>query len=353
MAGGIGERFWPVSRKSNPKQFLDVFTGEPMLITTVKRIAPSVPPSRMVLVTNKAYEKRSRKILRKYKGLKVLGEPIGKNTAPAIAAAAAVIERECPDAIMAVLSADHIITPEREFLGSIDLAMTLAGKDETLVCLGVKPLHPHTGLGYIEAGDTLTSSGNSVARKVVRFVEKPDLETATRYQESGNHLWNCGIFIWSVKAILNAFEKHMPDLFALLTPVREASSPALQKKVLDRFYRKAVKESIDYGVLEKSGNIAVVQSPISWSDVGSWSAFKELIRPDAQGNVFKGNVIDLDNKECFVLSDSGIVAAYGLTGVYAIQYRGSLLLIHKDKVGDMKKLIEKMKGIKENAKFLE
>jgi mannose-1-phosphate guanylyltransferase len=352
MAGGIGERFWPLSRRSNPKQFLDVFTGEPMLLTTVKRMLPSIPASRMILVTNAAYAEKSRRLLKRQKGMTVIGEPVGRNTAPAIAAAAAVIERKNPDGVMVVLSADHIITPVEEFLGSIDLAVRLSLQGETLVCLGVRPLYPHTGLGHIEIGEALESSGNTKAFRVRRFVEKPDLERAREFTASGNYLWNCGIFVWSVRAILNAFEKRMPDLFAQLSPVRTASGMAL-KKALDRFYKNVTKESIDYGVLEKSENIAVVESPIRWSDVGSWSAFKELSPTDEQGNVFKGECVDLESRDCFVLSDKGLVATYGLSGVYAIKHKDSLLLIHKDKVADIKKLIEKIRGNKSLAKHLD
>ncbi len=246
----------------------------------------------------------------------------------------------------------YIITPVDEFLNSISLAVDIAEKEKKLVCLGVKPLHPHTGLGYIETGEQVAISGKSKAMRVVRFVEKPDALTAKSYVDSGKYLWNCGIFVWSVDIILKSFEEHMPELFKLLSPIRKARTGKILKKAMDTFFKKVVKESIDYGVLEKSKDISVVESPVSWSDVGSWSAFKDLVPADENNNVLKGNCIDIGSKDCFILSDNGIVASYGLDGVYAIRHKDSLLLIHKDKVADIKKLIEKIKDTGDSAKYL-
>lgn len=343
MAGGVGERFWPLSTQTHPKQFLDVFTGEPMLLSTARRIAPMVPPARVVVVTNKAYERKSGALFKGKNRPRVIGEPVGKNTAPAIAAAAAAIERENPDGIMAVLSADHLITPEKNFLESIELAAETAAEQDILLCLGVQPTWAHTGLGYIEAGEHRASKGGSSLLEVRCFVEKPDADKARAFLEAGNFLWNCGIFVWSVSSILKALLTHMPGLMKDLEPARKAKTEAAFRKALDGFYRKTAKESIDYGVLEKSKNIAVVKSPIQWSDVGSWTVFRDLSKPDVFGNVLKGNIVDLDSRNCFMLADKGLTATYGLTDLFVIRNGDKVLVIHKDKVPEIKKLIEKMK----------
>jgi mannose-1-phosphate guanylyltransferase len=319
MAGGVGERFWPLSKESSPKQFLKVFTGEPMLLTTAKRIAGYIPYANMVVVTNKAYERKSKALFRKFKGIKIIGEPVGKNTAPAIAAAAALIERENPDGIMAVLSADHIIKPVSAFVNSLKLGAKIASQPGKLVCLGVPPQYPHTGLGHIEMGEKTQSLGSIEGFRVVRFVEKPPLDNAIAYTKSGRYLWNCGIFVWSVSTIMDAFKAHMKSLYEDLMPARKAKTRQAFDRALNRFYRKVIKESIDFGVLEYARDISVVKSPIDWSDVGSWIAYKDLFKADSKGNLFKGNVVDLESNNSLVLSDKGLTATYGLSDVFVIR----------------------------------
>ncbi|MFH0920078.1 MAG: sugar phosphate nucleotidyltransferase [Fibrobacterota bacterium] len=351
MAGGVGERFWPYSRESRPKQFLGVFTGEPLLLTTVKRTRGLTPPSNVIIVTNAAYEQRTRRLLKGLKGAQVIGEPVGKNTAPAIAAAAALIERRDPEGVMAVLSADHIIRPVPAFIESLRLGVRLTQERGDLVCLGVKPAFAHTGLGYIECGESLAIEGNSEGRKVRRFVEKPDLSTAQVYTQNPDFLWNCGIFVWSLPALFRALERHMPALYADLASARKAKTPAAFKTALNAFYRKTNKESIDYGVLEKADNMTAVKCPIEWNDVGSWNAYRDLFDKDAFGNLLQGNCVDYDSRNLTVVADKGIVATFGLENLYIIKQGDSVLVIPADKLGKVKTLIEKIRSGK-NKSFL-
>jgi mannose-1-phosphate guanylyltransferase len=217
-------------------------------------------------------------------------------------------------------------------------------KNNCLVCLGVAPAFAHTGLGYIECGEAMESLGKSSSRRVRRFVEKPDLEHANAYAAHPDYLWNCGLFVWSLKAIFSAFEQHMPALYEDLAPVRKAKTNAAFRKAVNTFYRKTAKESIDYGVLEKSDNIAAVKSPIHWNDVGSWNVFRDLFEKDANGNLLQGNCVDLDSKNLTVVSDRGMVATVGLENLYIIKQGDSLLVIPADILGKMKSLIETIRN---------
>ncbi|MBL8029134.1 MAG: mannose-1-phosphate guanylyltransferase [Fibrobacteres bacterium] len=343
MAGGIGERFWPLSTQKEPKQFLPVFTGTPLLKAAADRMGNVIPSSRAVVVTNAAYAKKSADLFSKTMRPFIIGEPVGKNTAPAIAAAAAYIERKDSTAVMAVFSADHIIQPESKFRDSVKLAAEDAEKNGSLVCLGVKPNFPHTGLGYIETAGVAASSKGIKLHKVRRFVEKPDLKKAQVFLKKGNYFWNCGIFVWSVKTIFAAFEKNMPKLYEQISEARKAKTDAAFSKAINKFYLAVEKESIDYGVLEKASGIKVVECPIKWDDMGSYAAFKEHSSADKAGNVFKGDIVDLECSNTFVYSDGGLTVTAGLKDLFVVRSGNKVLVIQKDKLSDMRKIINLIK----------
>ncbi|OGJ88358.1 MAG: hypothetical protein A2268_05620 [Candidatus Raymondbacteria bacterium RifOxyA12_full_50_37] len=337
MAGGVGERFWPVSRTEHPKQFSALFTGEPMLLTTVKRLKGFVADENLIIVTNSAYTAATRKVLKGRRGVRVIGEPVGKNTAPAIAAAAAAVYRKNSKGLLLVFPADHIIKPLPAFIKTLKKGLALA-EEGKLVLFGVVPNRPHTGLGYIELGQP---AGARVigAFHVRRFVEKPGLAAATAFVESRQYLWNCGIFAFGAGAILAAFKKHMPDLYALLASALKASSEKQFEKAIETFYHKVRKESIDYGVWEKSREIAVVKTHIYWNDVGSWDAFYDLLQKDSNKNVFKGPCVDLGSRNTMAVCDSGLVATCGLSNMVVVKQDDMVLVISGDRLGDIKQLV--------------
>ncbi len=343
MAGGIGERFWPLSTKKDPKQFLPIFGGGiPLLKAAVLRMGNSVPPSRSLIVTNRTYEKASRSLFTKGKQPVVLGEPIGKNTAPAVAAAAAYIERQNPDAVMAIFSADHIISPESLFQKCVLTAAKAAESSDSLFCLGVKPSWANSGLGYIEVKGKVAA--NSIAvRDVVQFIEKPDTNRAANFIKKGNFLWNCGIFVWSVKSILKAFQTTMPALYLQIEPARKAKTDSEFKRSINDFYIKVQKESIDYGVLEKVDNIKVVNCPIAWDDMGSYTSFKAHSTADKSDNVFIGDIIDLNSTGTMVYSDSGLTVTASLNDLFIIRKKNKLLVMHKSVVPEMRTVINSIK----------
>jgi mannose-1-phosphate guanylyltransferase len=302
-----------------------------------------IPTSRVIVVTNQAYAKKSASLFSSKEPPFIIGEPVGKNTAPAIAAAAAYIKRKDPNAVMAVFSADHIISPESVFRSSILMAAKDAEKNSSLVCLGVKPTFAHTGLGYIETSGVAAKEKGIALHKVKRFVEKPDAKKAAAFLKKGNYLWNCGIFVWSTKTILTAFENYMPELYSQLAPARKAKSDNSFKTAIDKFYSVVAKESIDYGVLEKAAGIKVVECPINWDDMGSYAAFKEHSKADKAGNVIKGSIIDLGSKNSMVFSDNGLTVTCGIENLYVIKSGNKLLVIHKDKLGEMRNIINLIK----------
>jgi len=339
LAGGVGERFWPLSRQNAPKQFLTVFTGEPLLLTTVNRLNGLIPDDRILIITNQAQIKKTATLFKGRKKIRIWGEPVGKNTAPAIAAAAALIEKESPHGVMAILSADHIIHPISLFQKTLSFAAEIATKENALVCLGVTPQYPHTGLGYIELGEKLTVSGKLSAARIRCFIEKPPLSKAIKFTKSGHHLWNCGIFIWQVSTLLKALSVHMPTLYRQLSGLRKSRTPQTQERHWKSFFFQAEKESIDYGVLEKADNIAAVKTSIHWNDVGSWNAYKTLFKNDLNGNLFKGQCVDISSRNTTVLSDKGIIATFGLSDLFIIKHQDNVLVIPSEKVPDLKALI--------------
>lgn len=347
LSGGVGSRLWPVSRDLHPKPFIKVAEGESFLQRVYSR-SISIPFIQSIMtITNKEllfktkneYEeiaiKHSREINHSY-----IIEPFGRNTAPAIAMAALEIkEKSGEDAIILLLPSDHIIKNESSFLEAVSIAKEMAESGK-IVTFGIEPDRPETGYGYIE------SNGN----EVVRFVEKPSLDKAKGYLESKNFLWNSGMFCFSCKTILEEMEEHCPDI---LLAIKECYLQSNRKnnsahRVLDLdpvTFRKVPEKSIDYAVLEKSKRTAVVPCNIGWSDIGTWSAMSELIDPDANGNVVKGNIITHDVHNCFIDSGHRVVGAVGVENLVIIDTEDALLVVDKNKSQDVKNIYSQLKSL--------
>jgi len=343
LAGGSGTRFWPLSRKSTPKQLMSVFGGKSMLQRTVERVLP-LQPKRVMVVTNTIQAAETRRQLEYIKGVPVdvIEEPVGRNTAPAIGLAASIIARFDPDGIMAVLPADHYIVDEERFRDILRKARRVA-EDGKLVTLGITPTRPETGYGYIEA----ESDCGGAAAPVRRFVEKPALERALEFLASGRFYWNSGMFVWGACTILDQIGRLMPELsgaLAKLTFDRDLWELADLKPQIEEIYGGIKGESIDFGVMEKAQDVQVIPASFGWSDVGSWSALPEVMEADRDGHVVidaKGSV-SVASDGCLAYGAGKMIAFVGVKDLVVVDTPDALLVCSKDAAQDVKKVVEEL-----------
>lgn len=346
MAGGSGTRFWPLSRIKSPKQLMSVFGGKSMLQRTVERVLP-LSPKRIMIITNTLQADETRRQLAGYTAIPVdiVTEPVGRNTAPAIALAAALIGHHDPASTMVVLPADHYIRNEEEFCRIVKAAVEAAASG-SLVTLGIEPTRPETGYGYIEAG-SLQGCGSVLP--VRRFVEKPDAVKALEFLEAGNFYWNSGMFIWKISAISAELAAQMPELSAAVGRISFAAADwelaALQPQI-DALYESIKGESIDYGVMEKAAAVKVIPASFGWSDVGSWSALPEVIDPDADGNVAiaTAGLISIDSADSLVYADGKLAALIGVDNLIVVSTGDAILVCAQKRAQDVKKVVESLQA---------
>lgn len=305
MAGGMGTRFWPYSRVNLPKQFLDILgVGKTLLQQTYERFEKYMDVNNIYIVTNQAYIGLVKEQIPDIPENCLLGEPSMKNTAACIEYATSRIHKKNTHAICVIAPSDHLILDEAKFMGYIHEAMEYARKDNSLVTLGIKPSRPDTGYGYIQFMHHKQEDQNIF--KVKTFTEKPSVEIAKTFMESGDFLWNAGIFIWSASAILDAFKQYMPEQYALFREASKSYFTAEEPAVIQAVYEQCRSVSIDYGVMEKADNVYVIPSDFGWSDLGTWTSLYENCDKDASGNVVKGkNVMVSDSTDCLVNSNAG------------------------------------------------
>lgn len=342
LAGGSGTRFWPLSRKKTPKQLMSVFGGKSMLQRTVERVLP-LKPKRVLVITNALQTEETARQLGYLQdvAIDVIAEPVGRNTAPAIGLAAAIIAYHDPDGLMAVLPADHYIVDEDEFCRVLTQGTTPA-RNGYLVTLGITPTRPETGYGYIEADTQGRCQG---PYPVKRFVEKPNREKALEFLDAGSFFWNSGMFIWQACTILDKIGTFMPELAASLSQLVFSQSvweihdlkPQIQK-----IYAGIAGESIDFGVMEKADNVQVIPASFGWSDVGSWSAIPEVADADADGHVVINakDVISIDSDNCLIYGDNRLVALVGVTDFIVVNTPDAMIVCPKDRAQDVKKVVE-------------
>jgi mannose-1-phosphate guanylyltransferase len=344
LAGGIGERFWPLSRSSRPKQLLALTSKATLIEETFDRCAAftsqGVTP---LVITGRAIADRMKELLSKQCRYDCIVEPVGKNTAPAVAFAAAWIEAKYGSAIMAVLPADHLIRSRQEFARAIRFAAALAGDRGRLVVFGVPPDRPDTGYGYIELGAREGGGGRICSHTVKRFVEKPDAATAKKYCASKKYRWNSGIFVWNSGVLLKEVETYMPGLHAL---VRAAARKRFSKIAIDSFYRAAEKESIDYGIMERSKRVSAVSARFVWDDIGSWESLSRITPPDGDGNTISGErVFEAECERSLIVNKSPhTVATIGCRDLAVVATGDAVLVIHRSQLPDIKKYLGQMKS---------
>jgi len=317
LAGGRGERFWPWSRPERPKQLLPLARdGRSLLASTMARATRLVPPERCLVLTSADLVERVRAECPR--GTRVLGEPVGRNTAPAIAATALRLEEEDPGASFAVLPADHAIDDGEAFASDLDRALTIAERDSVLVTIGIPPTRPETGFGYIQRGE---SSGPRLF-KVVTFTEKPSRERAEEFLRQGGFAWNAGIFVWRAQVFLAALRAARPALAASLSGLTGAAD---FQTALDQVLPGCESISVDYAVLEKAMNVLVLEASFDWDDLGSWAAWARRQPKDSRGNVLFGDAIAVECDECVVVGEGGTAAALGLRRMVVVHAAGATL----------------------------
>lgn len=345
MAGGVGSRFWPFSRQEKPKQFLDILgTGETLIQQTFKRFKGICPEENIYVVTGTD----QRQLVIDQLSInpdRVLGEPFRRNTGPCLAYGTFRIMKENPDAVIVVTPADHLIEKEDKFREEIERCYDFATDHDALVTLGIKPNRPETGYGYIQANNKKPVKGYERLLKVKTFTEKPDLELAKIFLESGDFYWNSGIFIWNAKTIMAAFEKHMPESFSVFDEGRELYGTIQEKSFIAKAYTVCRSISIDYGIMEKADNVYVMGTDIGWSDLGTWGSLYEHSALDKKGNALvKGKVFSYDSKGNIFHIESGKVAVVqGLEDYIIVDSDDVLLIIRKEEEQNIKHYLEDVK----------
>lgn len=341
MAGGRGERFWPKSRKSLPKQFLSLTgDGKTMIQLTVERILPLVDMQDIYIATNRSYKALVRQQLPELPEENILCEPVAKNTAPCIGLGAMHIAKKYEDAVMFVLPSDHLIKYNAMYLDTLRRASEVAEEGENLVTLGIMPDYPETGYGYIKFQP---DARKGVAFEVERFVEKPDLETAKRYLATEQYLWNSGMFIWRISTILHNMEKYLPETYAGLGRIRDAIGTSEENEVLEKEFALFKSESIDYGIMEKADRIYTLPGSFGWDDVGSWNAVERIQPANEFGNVVNGNAVTVDTKRCIIQGGKKLIATVGLEDIIIVDTDDALLVCEKGDAGEIKKVLENLK----------
>lgn len=331
MAGGVGARFWPLSRNSRPKQFIDILgTGETLIQQTFRRLTKICPPENIFVVTHSQYFEQVVEQLPAILPEHVLCEPMRRNTAPCIAYATHKINKLNPNAKIVVAPSDHIILKEEVFTEILLSALQAATDNDWLLTLGITPSRPDTGYGYIQFDDTHAYPPENIVRKVITFTEKPHHELAVTFLQSGDFLWNSGIFIWSLQSILKAFQTHLPEVNSLFSEGIDTYYTNAETTFIETAYTQCKSISIDYGVMEKADNVYVIAADIGWSDLGTWGSLYENSDKNADGNVINGNqAITFDTHNCIITLPKDKVAVVQGLEDYIIAEDNGILLICK------------------------
>ena len=327
MAGGIGSRFWPLSKDNYPKQFLDILgTGKSFIRSTYERFSPIISDENFLVVTNAAYKHLVLEHLPMLKPEQVLCEPARRNTAPCIAYACYRIQSQCEDANIVVTPADHLVTNEVEFQRIIRLGFDfLAQHQQALMTIGIKPSRPETGYGYIQCGNSAFPG----VVKVKMFKEKPDYETAVRFVAEGNYFWNSGIFLWTLKGIMNAFKRNLPAMVELFDQGKDKFGTPAEQDFINAKFLDCQNISIDYGIMEKSPDTYTIPADFGWSDIGTWGSLFTHAKKDEAGNALRGKVVSVDNKNTIVNIEEGTEAVVQGLKDYLVAYRDHSLLVCK------------------------
>ena len=345
MAGGGGTRFWPRSRQRRPKQFLTLSGDRSLLQLALDRVEAQVPPERSWVVTAEAYREETGKQLPALAADHVVGEPVGRDTAPAVGLGAALIARHDPDAVMLVTPADHVIEPVQEFRRAVQVAEQMANEHPSaLITFGIPPNFPSTGYGYIQRGPEAAHRQGVGVFKVAGFREKPSADLAERFVASGEYFWNSGIFVWKAATLLAQLREHRPQLHDAVQRIAAAWDTPRRGEVLRKEYEGIERISIDYAVMEKAREVLVVQAPYRWDDVGSWLALERMNPQDAGGNTVLATHCGIDTKNCVVVGDpSHLIATIGVDDLLIVQDGDATLVARRREEGTVKQMVDLLK----------
>lgn len=342
MAGGRGERFWPRSRKSLPKQFLSLTDdGRTMIQLTVDRILPLVDMEDIYIATNKDYKDLVKDQLPGIPDENILCEPIGRNTAPCIGLGMMHMLAKYEDAVMMVLPSDSLIKDGDRYRDLIREACDIAASGDNLVTMGIKPNYPETGYGYIKF---LEGEAHGRGYRVDKFVEKPSLDLAKEYLASGDYLWNAGMFVWKLSTITKEFKAFLPDMLNGLNTIKDAIGTADEDKVLGDVFPVLESISIDYGIMEKAESIYTIPGDFGWDDVGSWLAVSRIKEVNEDNNVVNGNVITIGTRDCIIEAQDKLIAAVGLKDIVVVDTEDATLICDKAATADIKKVLEELRS---------
>lgn len=345
MAGGVGSRFWPLSRTAKPKQFLDILgTGKSLLRMTYDRFNKIIPAERIFVVTNNDYLELVKDNIPELAISNIICEPARRNTAPCIAYASYKINGIDPNAVTVVTPADHLIMNDDAFLENINIGIEQAGNTDSLLTIGIKPTRPDTGYGYIQFSHAAIAGANENIKKVKIFTEKPELELAKTFVESGEFVWNAGIFIWSVKSILEAFNSYLPEVNDLFKENPKAYNTNKEWDYIRQTYVVCPSISIDNGILEKAKNVYVIEAGFGWSDLGTWGSVYENVKKDKQQNAVLGKAMFYNSNNCMVrVPENKLVVIQGLQDYIVIDTDTALLICKKTEEQQIKEIVNHVK----------
>lgn len=346
MAGGRGERFWPLSRLETPKHLLPIVGDKPMLAQTVDRLLPVFPVERILVITNREQKEAVARVCPGLPAENIIGEPVGRDTAAAVALAATVVGRRAPSAVFAILPADHVIHDAPAFQQVIRAALEAAREDGALVTIGIRPEYPATGYGYVERGEKVSAAADTVVYEVKGFREKPDASTAEDYLAGGRHYWNAGMFFWSVDSISAALREFTPSLWQAMLDLADAWGAEDElEPLLEQRYPALEKISVDYAIMEKARKVRMIEAAFDWDDVGEWPAIARHYPEDKNGNVVRGQAWFGDAGGHIVRTEPGhTVALIGVDDLIVVHTPDATLICPKDKAQQIKDAVKRISG---------
>lgn len=353
LAGGKGERFWPLSRASRPKQFLRLISDKTMLEETIERVLPLIPIENIRVVTSLAMKHFIVENAPTIKEQNILSEPVGRNTCLAIGLAAVHLQKEDEKAVLVTLSADHLIKPPEKLLRILRVATAIASAEDRLITIGIVPTRPETAYGYIKLGEMYKHEEEHIFYQVSAFTEKPKAAVAHEYYYSHDYLWNSGMFVWSAKSILQAIADCQPDLGDLLSEYAEHIGTKREDEARQSLYERSTSISIDFAVLEKASNVLTVKADMIWDDIGDWKALSRYKETDSDNNVLVGEAMALESYETTVYNDSeGLIACLGVSDLVVVRSNNITLVVHKTKADQVRDILARLEKNEETRKYL-
>ncbi|MBQ3558372.1 MAG: mannose-1-phosphate guanylyltransferase [Agathobacter sp.] len=341
MAGGGGTRFWPLSRQEEPKQLLNLSGKDLMINETIDRIATIADKEDIFVVTNVTQvPKMKAATAGRLQENHILAEPSARNTSACIGYAAMEIVKKYGDGIMCISPADHFIKNQAEFTRVLKEAVVVAEREDKLITIGIQPTYPATGYGYIK----FDKAEESIAKTVIEFKEKPDLETAKEYLASGAYAWNSGMFIWKASTILKKFEELLPDVYACIEKIGEAMGTLVEEEVIQEIYPTIPSISVDYGIMEKSSDVLVISGDFGWNDVGSWENMDVIYDEDENGNILVGNQMNIDTKNTISYSKKRLITTVGVENLIIVETEDAIMVCDKSRAQDVKLIVDQLKA---------